>query len=171
MIPRPIIAILLLSSLAGISSNNGDVGARQKVAAEKFFRGVYSGDTSVVGKYAADNIVISYPIFQTLFNSPVIEGHDSAVQFISRFSTKWKNPKITVHETITEGTAVVLIWSFQARDAFYDSSIKSNAGSEKKWGGITVYHFNQEGKINSEVGEESEPGPIGRLSSSNSSAG
>jgi len=111
---------------------------------------------------------MSYPIFQTLFNSPVIKGHDSVTNFINRFSTKWKDPKITVHEIIAEGKAVVLIWSFRARDAFYDSSGQSNTGPEKSWGGITVYHFNQEGKIESEVGEESEPGPIGRLSSGKS---
>jgi len=168
MICKSFSLLVILGLLVGYSAESSDVVDGYEVVAEKFFRGVYGGDQSVVGECAADDIVISYPIFQTLFNSPIIKGRNAVVNFINRFSTKWKEPKITVHETITEGKSVVLVWSFQARDAFYDSSSQSDAGPHKSWGGITVYHFNEAGEIETEVGEESEPGPIGRLSSGTS---
>ena len=42
-----------------------------------------------------------------------------------------------------------------------DSSVI--AGREYSWGGITLFHFNESGKIIAEIGEESSPGPFERL--------
>jgi hypothetical protein len=34
---------------------------------------------------------------------------------------------------------------------------------EHSWGGITLYRFDEEGKIVAEIGEESAPGPLERV--------
>ncbi len=129
-----------------------------------FFRGVYGGNSSVVSELAAKDITLSYPIFQTLFNSPVIIGQEAVTKFVERFSTKWKDTEITIEETISDRNTVVIVWSFRARDAFADTSNQASAGQKKSWGGISIFHFNEQGKIVSEFGEESEPGPAARLS-------
>jgi hypothetical protein len=36
-------------------------------------------------------------------------------------------------------------------------------GQKKSWGGITLIRFNEAGKIEAEIGEESEPGSIERM--------
>jgi hypothetical protein len=156
----------MLVLLQGCNTNNSDIEEMHKVSAETFFRGIYGGDPSVVSELGVHDIALSYPIFQTLFNSPVVIGHDAVTNFVERFSTKWKDTEITIEEAIAEDNTVVLVWSFRARDAFFDPSGGSSSDPVKSWGGITVYHFNQEGKITSEFGEESEPGPTGRLSKS-----
>jgi hypothetical protein len=158
--------LLCLALCAGCSSNINKREENNKDAAEKFIRGVYGGNTSIVSELAAEDIVLSYPIFQTLFNSPVIAGKEAVTKFIERFSTKWKDPEITIEEVIAEENTVVLVWSFRAHDAFLDPGSQSGPGPEKSWGGITVYHFDKAGKIKTEFGEESEPGPFGRLSKS-----
>jgi len=159
---KNIIAIFLVGLLTSCSSHD-QTEERNKNSAEAFFRGVYGGDSSVVTEFGAEDIALSYPIFQTLFNSPVIEGQKEIENFIVRFSTKWKDQEITINEAIAEGNTVVLVWSFKARDAFYESGGPSDLGPNKSWGGITVYHFDEVGKIKSEFGEESEPGPYGRI--------
>lgn len=53
---------------------------------------------------------------------------------------------------------MVLVWSFSARDTEAEAG---EAGSA--WGGISLFRFDAEGKITAEIGEESSPGPMGRL--------
>lgn len=63
--------------------------------------------------------------------------------------------ELTIHESISEGNNMVMIWSFKA--------IWAESGQESRWGGITLIRFDDSGKVVLEVGEESRPGPAGRL--------
>lgn len=117
----------------------------------------------MVSELAAKNIVISYPIFQELFDSPVIAGKQAVSGFVERFGRKWQDPVITIEKTISDGNSVVLIWSFEARDALQNQGSQSDASVREAWGGITVYQFDDQGRVLSEFGEESDPGPMGRL--------
>lgn len=154
-----------LALIAGCNSHD-EIEERYKNIAEAFFRGLYGGDPSVIAEFAAEDIVVSYPIFQTLFNSPVVVGKEAVQNFAERFSTKWKEPEITVEEVIADGDVVVLVWSFRARDAFAETGSQSASDQKTSWGGISIFHFDDQGKIASEFGEESEPGPVARLRNS-----
>jgi PBP1b-binding outer membrane lipoprotein LpoB len=57
------IAILLLL-LIGCSSERVGTDSERKAVAERFFRGVYGGNPTVVDELAGPDIVVSYPIFQ-----------------------------------------------------------------------------------------------------------
>lgn len=136
------------------SSHSGSSGsARRRDAAERYFRGVYGGDPSVVDDLADDDIVVSYPIFETVFGAPVIRGRDAARRFAIRFAQRWTEPDMTIHESLVDGDVVVLIWSFRAK----------RDGSSHAWGGMTCVRFGASGRIVEDVGEESKPGPIARL--------
>ena len=134
-----------------------------KNLAERYFRGVYGGDPSVVNELAGEDIVSSYPIFEQLFGSPVVRGRAAMAAFAQRFGAKWIEPRITIHETVAEGDRVVLVWSFRARDRDAVGQAGSADGQAHSWGGITLLRFNGAGQIVEEIGEESAPGPIGRL--------
>lgn len=153
-----------LSLLCGCQSLSVENHEDQKTAAKRYFQGVYSGNTSVVDELASEGIAMSYPIFQTLFNKQVLIGKDAVKTFTERFGVKWKHPRITIHETIEGHNTVVLVWSFQAIDTFHDSASANDIDAEHRWGGISVIKFNSNGRIVSEFGEESEPGPIARIS-------
>ena len=45
---------------------------------------------------AARDIVISYSIFQTLFNAPVLEGREEVENFVKRFAGKWQDREMTI---------------------------------------------------------------------------
>ena len=137
-----------------------------KVLAEKYFRGIYGGDTSVVDNIAASNIAISYPVFERIFGSPVIKGRDAAKNFVKHFSSTWKAIHFDIDETIAEGNRVVIIWRFKARNV---GPVQGNPPTNevRNWGGITFFRFNDQNQITQEIGEESEPGPIARLNVKN----
>jgi hypothetical protein len=152
--------IVVLSTIAGIASAKGPDELRAQ--AEQFFRGVYGGDSSVVDKFASEKIVISYPIFEKLFKKHAIRGRDDVKKFAVRFGSKWTDTKVTIHDALVDGNKVVLIWSFQAR--FVNDGQQDQAASKlRHWGGMSFFRFDDAGKIEQEIGEESEPGPIGRL--------
>ena len=134
--------------------------------AEQYFRAVYGGDPSVVNELAGEDIVSSYPIFEQLFGTPVIRGRAAVAAFAKRFGTKWSDAHITIHESVEEGDRVVLVWSFRARDSDASRQPASPTDREQAWGGITLLQFNSSGKVVSEIGEESAPGPSGRLAES-----
>jgi len=160
----PLFLVAILLSLFNGCSRPNDGGQRLKALAEKYFRGVYGCDSSVVDNLAADDIAISYPILQKLFNTPTIRGRVAAKHFASRFCSKWTNAKIAFHEVIAESDKVVLIWSFQAINIGPTQPGVPPSGKEESWGGITFVRFNKAGRIEAEIGEESEPGPIERVS-------
>ncbi len=149
---------LLVCQLTACDGATADAGADRKALAERFFRGVYGCVPSVVPDLAGDSVLISYPIFDELFKTPVIRGREDVDSFAAGFCTRWKDAQILIHETIGEEDRVVLMWSFRARN------VASSEGG--RWGGISLFRFDDAGSIIAEIGEESEPGPFERLTDS-----
>ncbi len=129
--------------------------ADRKALAEEFFRGVYGCDPSVVDQLAGDDVVISYPIFETLFDRPGIRGRDAVRGFATNFCKKWTNAQVTIHDSVSEGDKVVLVWGFKARN--------TGDGKEHEWGGLSLFRLDESGKIVAEMGLESTPGPFERM--------
>lgn len=148
-----------------MATSGGAGGVREDriASAERFFRGVYGGDSSVVDILASDDIVVSYPIFMSLFGAPAIRGRAAVREFASGFSIRWTDPRIDVHEAVGSNDRVVLVWSFRGRNVGSARPERQPTNREHSWGGITLYRFDTHGKIVAEVGEESEPGPMERL--------
>lgn len=154
-----IIFILFLSHIIAVVKVTHD----NKITAEKFFRGVYGCDPSVVDKFANDSISVSYPVFKRLFNKTEIKGKESVKNFAIGFCSRWENAQITIHESIMEENKVVLFWSFKAKfigESQLDGPTKNTGYT---WGGISLFHFDNEGKVLTEIGEENEKGLIYRL--------
>jgi hypothetical protein len=133
-----------------------------KARAERFFRGVYGGDPSVVDDLAGDDIIVSYPVFERLFNTQAIRGQEAVKDFAAGFGKRWVDVQITIHETVVEDNKVILIWSFQGQNVGSAEEGKPPTNQKHSWGGITFYRFDGTGKIVAEIGEESAPGPIER---------
>ena len=146
---------LVFSSLC--LGTDADILAHRKAQAERYFRAIYSCQLSVIDELAAENITISYPIFQQIFGEAAIHGREAAKAFSMHFCAKWTDAQITIEQAIAEQDTVVLVWKFSARDTADQTS------DRQSWGGITVLRFDNHGKISSEIGEESAPGPSGRL--------
>jgi hypothetical protein len=134
-----------------------------KDRAERYFRGIYGSDPSVVEELAAPEVFISYPVFTRLFNTPVLRGREAARNFAIRFGRRWSEPEIAFHEALQEENSVVLVWSFQALRTPIDLEDQTNAGRLHSWGGITLLRFDETGRITAEIGEESAPGPFIRI--------
>jgi len=139
------------------------MSSERKVIAERFMRGVYGGDPSVVDELAAADIVISYPIFQKIYDAPSIRGHEAVRNFVAHFASQWADCRLTIDEAVAEENSVVLVWSFSARNVGALDVDTPATQREHSWGGITLYRFNDEGKVAAEIGEESGPGPMARL--------
>ena len=88
---------------------------------------------------------------------------ESLKEFIVRFGQRWAEPEFEFHETVSDADRVVLVWSFAARRIASQRPGEPAPNDIHRWGGITLYRFDGRGKIVAEIGEESEPGPIGRL--------
>jgi ketosteroid isomerase-like protein len=158
------VALLLpLIVFAAGSSAGGNVASERKAIAERFFRGVYACDPTVVDDLAGDDIVVSYPIFEKLFDTSAIRGRKAVKDFATGFCERWEDARITIHEAVVEGDRVVLVWSFQARNVGSAQPNVAPTNEEHSWGGITLYRFDEGGKIVAEIGEESAPGPLERV--------
>lgn len=138
-------------------------GIDQKKVAERFFRGIYGCEHSVVDKLAGDSVMVSYPIFETLFGKPTLRGRKDVKDFAIRFCSRWEVAQITIHDSIEEDNKVILLWSFKARFIGLSQTNGPETNTEHSWGGITIFYFNDVGKIIAEIGEESEPGPFERI--------
>lgn len=151
-------ALILSHSLMG-QSDTIDLVKR----AEFFFRSVYGGgDMAIIENLASAEIAASYPIFEQIFDKKVIHGKEAYKQFAIGFNSRWKNCHVTIDEAINQGDKVVLIWSFSANRV--NENDQNNISEQKQnWGGITLFRFDDSGKIIQELGEESTPGPYGRL--------
>ncbi|TFG51016.1 MAG: DUF4440 domain-containing protein [Gemmatimonadales bacterium] len=145
------------------AEQNDDEGAKRKASAERFFRGMYGGDPSVVDDLAADDIVISYPIFQSIFGKPTLRGRQAVKEFAGGFGKRWADPQISIEDVIGEADRVVLRWSYRARDVGSRPGGPPPTNQAHGWGGITIYRFDKTGKIVAEVGEESDPIPVQRI--------
>lgn len=160
MTSRTVFAVAFSALLLVSCQHAPGSGEQQRSdAAEQFFRGVYGGNPSAVAEFAAEDIRVSYPIFQEVLGRPVIRGRAAVQAFAKRFAQRWSEPQIQIHEVIADSNRVVLVWSFQARA----SSSENAPGPVRSWGGISLFEFNERGEIVTELGEESEPGPRGRL--------
>ena len=138
-----------------------DAFAQQKAHAEQFFRGIYECDVSVVDALTSEDIALSYPIFEQIYQTPAIRGREAVKNFSMRFCSRWAEPAITIHEALTENNRVVLLWSFSARPV--NESNAEAVEDMQIWGGISMFYFDEEGRIVTEVGEESRPGPFARI--------
>jgi hypothetical protein len=147
---RYVLAALLPLLVSACGDAGGDVASERKALAERFFRGVYACDPSVVDDLAGDDIVVSYPIFEKLFNTSAIRGREAVKDFATG-------------EAVVEKDRVVLVWSFRARNVGSAQPDVAPTNQEHSWGGITLYRFDGEGKIVAEIGEESAPGPVERV--------
>jgi hypothetical protein len=79
---------LLVSACGGVG---GDVASERVALAERFFRGVYACDPSVVDDLAGDDIVVSYPIFEKLFNTSAIRGREAVKDFATGVTLARRN--------------------------------------------------------------------------------
>jgi hypothetical protein len=134
--------------------------------AKTFFQAVYSGHLEKADSLMADSMVSSYPIFQQLLQKPTIQGRKAYISFQKGFNERWKDTRVSIHETISEDNKVCLMWSFSGTWANVDTTINVpfELGKEYTWGGLSLVSFNESGKVIREVGEESNPGPFIRLS-------
>lgn len=134
-----------------------------KAIAERYFNAIYGCQQSVIDELVSKDIVVSYPIFQTLYHKPSIRGLDAVKQFSAVFCSKWADAQLTINDAVEEGNRVAIVWSFQARNV---GAIQPGAQPDNQlhtWGGISLLLFNNAGKIVEEIGEESDPGPAARL--------
>ena len=152
-------ALLLPVSLAFA----GDLRSERIATAEEYLRGIYGGDPSVVDRLTSEDIVVSYPIIQSVAGTPALRGHDAVRGLAERFSKKWSDPRLEIHETVFEGNRLAVLWSFSARSREKTSPGQSSSDSQYSWGGITLIHFDDQGKVSAEIGEESDPGPYERV--------
>lgn len=161
-------ALVILLTVLTIASQawGGGLESERAQLAQRYFRGVYGGDSSVVDELAAKDIVVSYPIFVDVLGTPAIRGHESLKAFITGFSQRWAEPEFEFHEAVSDVGRVVLVWSFSARSVASRSPGEPPTNELHRWGGITLFRFDGSGRITAEIGEESEPGPFGRLQQS-----
>ena len=129
---------IVLPLLIGCSSERAGTDSERKAVAERFFRGVYGGDPSVVDELAGPDIVVSYPIFQELFNTPALRGRVAVRDFASGFGQRWVDARITIHEAVEEEDRVVLVWSFQARNVGSSRPDLPASSEERAWGGMAL---------------------------------
>ena len=162
MLKQSILIVLVLCSLSACKTKK-ETKQKPEMLAEQLFHNVYSGDLARIDSLVSDDMVASYPIFEKLFGTKAIRGREAYKKYAAHFNQVWTDAQITVNEAVTENKSVVLVWSFSAvrTKTTPDSSVV--AGKKYSWGGITLFHFNDSGKINLETGEESSPGPIARL--------
>lgn len=158
--------MLVLAVLAGCTTSNAGITAVRKAQAETFVRGVYGCDPTVVDTLAGDDVLISYPIFAELFGTDAFRGREAVRGFAEGFCRRWEDARFTVHESVAEDNNVVLIWSFRARYAGPEAPGGPSPGEERAWGGISLFQFDDSGKIIAEIGEESTPGPMARVAGS-----
>ncbi|MGW8314844.1 MAG: nuclear transport factor 2 family protein [Bacteroidales bacterium] len=128
---------------------------KHKEIAELYLRSLYGGNTEELDEIAAGDVVSTYPIYEEILGEAAIRGKESLKEFSTGFAQRWTDRELTIHESVAEGNDVVMVWSFKA--------IWTESGEESGWGGITLIRFDESGKVILEAGEESEPGPSGRL--------
>jgi len=158
---RPL--FLAIAVAVGCSRAGAPATPDYRVAAEQYFRSVYACAPPGVAALAADSIVVSYPIFDSLFGTPAIRGTKAVAEFSARFCRRWSAPQLTVHDAVQDGNRVVLVWGFQAMGPAADADTALVERAPRRWGGITYFRFDAQGLVVEEIGEESTPGPAARV--------
>lgn len=146
---------------AGAVARGDDERPSHEALAERFCRGIYSGETDVIDELAADDFQISYPIFEALFGKPTLRGRQAVKEFSSAFAQKWTDQQLVIEETVAAADRVVFRWSFLARDVGSRPGGPPATNRVHRWTGMTLYRFDGAGKIVEELGEESQPRPVG----------
>ena len=152
--------IALLGILGAVACSQGgpDPQADLPGKAESFFDAVYGCAPERIPELASPDVSISYPIFSTLYGTPVIRGVEAVAEFSDNFCRRWSDGVLSIDETIVEENLAALVWSFSATDRMaQDSSV-----ARQSWGGISVFRFDEDGRVVEEFGEESTPGPTAR---------
>ena len=111
---------LLIYSLCFTSiclGENDDFNINLNTQAERYFRGVYECNPSIVDTLAAEDIVVSYPVFKQIYGNSTIRGREAVKSFSEHFCSRWLDTNLTINESIEERDKVVLVWTFSARDA------------------------------------------------------
>lgn len=148
--------------LAGLGDTLAAPTGNHAAVAEHFIRGLYGCDPSVVDELASEEITVSYPIFSKIWGTSALRGREAVRALAKNFCEHWADGEITIHDTVSEGNRVVLLWSFSGRNV---GPLGGNPPTQKEhsWGGISMFRFDDEGRIIEELGEESDPGPFERL--------
>lgn len=162
MVKIPLSIILILCFLTACKSGNISPDERVK-RAEQYFEAIYGGTLSGLDNLVSEHVVSTYPVYEEILGSKAIRGRDELKEFATGFNRRWKDPWFKIHEAISDGKRVVLVWSFRAKRVNIEPDSSMTDGQEYSWGGITLFHFNASGKITEEIGEESSPGPMARL--------
>lgn len=158
---RPL--LLAIAAALGCGRTGTPATPDHRAVAEQYFRSVYACAPPGVAALAADSIVVSYPIFDSLFGTPAIRGRKAVADFSARFCSRWSDPQITVHDAVQDGNRVVLVWGFQAVERASRTDTASIDAGPRRWGGITYLRFDGRGLVVEEIGEESAPGPAERV--------
>jgi hypothetical protein len=158
---RPV--LLAIAAALGCGGTGTPATPDFRAAAEQYFRSVYACAPPAVAALAADSIVVSYPIFDSLFGTPAIRGRTAVSDFSARFCSRWSNPQITIHDAVQDGNRVVLVWGFQAVAPASGTDTVFVDAEPRRWGGITYLRFDSRGLVVEEIGEESAPGPAERV--------
>ena len=155
---------LALALLATACSGPGpEQSPDHRASAERYFQGVYGCDLDAIDDTASDDVVVSYPVFQSIFGQPTIRGRSAVKEFAAGFCSRWSDSRFTVHEAVQDGNRLVLVWEFEATGAVPDSAGTSAPPERRSWGGISFLRFDADGRVVEELGEESTPGPMARL--------
>jgi len=156
-----LLALTLALPLSGACADSrAALETDRKERAERFLRGVYGCDPSVLDELASEDVVSSYPVFEKVYGTPALRGREAIEVLVGRFCERWTDARLSVADAVAEGDRVVLVWTFEARPKGAPPETPPAA-----WGGITRIRFDEAGRIVEELGEESTPGPIERLSS------
>ena len=157
---------IVLTSVVLVGCVGEDVGDRRNARnAESFFRGVFECDARAIRANGARDVSVSYPSFENLLGRPTVRGLEEVQDLSSRFCQRWMNPSITIHESVSNAGRVVLVWSLQAGDRSdgRESAMGDIIHPVGSWGGISYFRINRSGRVMSEIGEESTPGPMARI--------
>jgi len=161
---RPLVAnrVALLGFVAVVACSEGDAEPQSDLpgTAESFFAAVYGCAPERIPDLAAPEVSISYPIFSTLYGTPVIRGVQAITEFSRNFCRRWSDGVLSVEERIVQDGRAALVWSFTATDRL----VSDSSEARQSWGGISVFRFDEDGRVVEEFGEESDPGPTARRS-------
>ncbi len=154
--------IALLGILGAVAcSQSGSVPRADLLGtAESFFDAVYGCAPERITELASPDVSISYPIFSTLYGTPVIHGVEAVAEFSGNFCRRWSDGVLSIDEAIVEENRAALVWSFSATDRMASEP----SVARQSWGGISFFRFDEDGRVVEELGEESTPGPTARRS-------
>ena len=152
-------AAFLVILCTACSASRMPASSDRSATAQSFFRAVYGCAPDGLAAMSNPDVALSYPIFETLYNTSVIRGQEAVTEFSRSFCRRWADPSISIDEVIDDGDRVVLIWSFSATDRLAQEPSRAR----QSWGGISVFDFDEAGLVLEEFGEESSPGPAARL--------